>query len=73
MLDVPLAAHGLAAAFATFSMKQDPFAPSGRLGADPRIVLSEASFQVGCPAHIGSAIICVSAPQHINKKEPFVL
>jgi hypothetical protein len=55
MLDVPLATHGFAAGFATFGIEQNPFPPSSRLGADSRIVLLEASFQVSRPADIGSA------------------
>ena len=55
MLDVPLATHGFAAGFAAFGIEQYPSPPSSRLGIDSRIMLLEASFQVGRPADIGSA------------------
>ena len=73
MLDVPLAAHGLAAGFAAFGIEQNPLPPSSRLGANSCIVLPEASFQVSGPPDIGSAIIFASASQHINEKEHLVL
>jgi hypothetical protein len=73
MLDVPLAAHGCAAAFATLEIKQHPFPPARGLGADPRIVLPQASLQIGRPADIGSAILLPSASQHVNEKEFIVL
>ena len=73
MLDVPLATHGFTAGFAAFGIKQYPFPPSSRLGADTCIVLSEASFEVGRPANICTAIIFASASQHINEKEHLVL
>jgi hypothetical protein len=73
MLDVPLATHGFAAGFATFGIEQNPFPPSSRLGADSRIVLLEASFQVSRPADIGPAILLASGSQHVNEKEYLVL
>jgi hypothetical protein len=73
MLNVPLATHGFTASFAAFGIKQYPFPPSSRLGADSCIVLPEASFEVSRPADIGSAIIFALAPQHINEKEHLVL
>ena len=73
MLDVPLATYGSAAGFATFGIEQNPFPPSGRLGADSRIVLLEVSFQVSRPADIGSAIILASASQHVNGKKYLAL
>jgi hypothetical protein len=72
-LDVPLATHSFAAGFAIFGIEQNPFPPSRRLGADSRIVLPEASFEVSRPADIGSAIILASASQHVNEKESRVL
>jgi hypothetical protein len=72
-LDIPLAAHGFAAAFAPFGIEQNPFPPARRLGADPRIVLPQASLEVRRPADIGSAIILPSASQHVNEKEFLML
>ena len=65
--------HGFTASFAAFGIKQNPFPPSSRLGANSCIVLPEASFEVSRPADIGSAIIFALAPQHINEKEHLVL
>ena len=65
--------HGFTAGFTTFGIEQNPFPPSRRLGANSRIVLLEASFQVSCPADIGSAIIFALASQHVNEKQYLVL
>ena len=73
MLDVPLATHGFAAGFAALGIERYPPPPSSRLGTDSRIMLLEASFQVGRPPDIGSAIVFASASQHVNAEEYLVL
>src|SRR5260221_11147274 len=67
-LDIPLAAHGFAAGFAAFGIKQNPFPPARRSGAHARIMLLEASLQLRCPADIGSVIILAAASEHISEK-----
>src|SRR5271169_6472123 len=68
MLDVPFATHGVAAGFAKFGIKQNPFPPTSRLSAESRIVLLESFFYISRPADICSTIIFAPASQHINKK-----
>jgi hypothetical protein len=61
-LDVPLAAHRFIASFASLGIKQNPFSPSGRLGADSSVVVAGGIFQVGRPANVGSAIFLCRLP-----------
>ena len=70
MLDVPLATHGFTARFPSFGIEQVPFSTSSRLGSNSRVVLPEASFQVGRPADIGSARIirAFDFPAHKRKR-----
>jgi len=64
-LQMPFAAHGVAARAVLLRVQQHPRAPTRRLCAFPGVVLVQALFEIVRPADIGAAVTAETGPQHI--------